>query len=129
MKIVETRTTRLRVGFESTYEINMDPSGFEPEASPLQRERSTVELRARAIKKSRQSNCAALVAAFPVKENKKEVIHPQVPLQIPCDDLTHLTDLWFAAIKKLKLTTSLLGWFDGRCVQGAGTYSPDDDNI
>jgi hypothetical protein len=27
----------------------MDPSGFEPEASPLQRERSTVELRARAL--------------------------------------------------------------------------------
>ena len=24
---------------------------------------------------------------------KKEVIHPQVPLQIPCDDLAHLTDL------------------------------------
>ena len=26
------------------------------------------------------------------KNKKKEVIHPQVPLQIPCDDLTHLTD-------------------------------------
>ena len=62
-------------------------------------------------------------------EKEKEVIHPQVPLQIPCDDLTHLTDLWFATIKKLKLTTSLLGWFDGRCVQGAGTYSPDDANV
>ena len=29
---------------------------------------------------------------FFLKE-KKEVIHPQVPLQIPCDDLAHLTDL------------------------------------
>jgi len=28
-------------------------------------------------------------------ENKKEVIHPQVPLRIPCDDLTHLTELRF----------------------------------
>jgi len=25
------------------------------------------------------------------------VIHPQVPLRIPCDDLTHLTDLRFDA--------------------------------
>lgn len=82
-------------------------------------------------KKIEQPNCAELnVPHFPIAEkNKKEVIHPQVPLQIPCDDLTHLTDLWFGAIKELRLTKSLLGWFDGRCVQGAGTYSPDDANI
>ena len=30
---------------------------------------------------------------------KKEVIHPQVPLRIPCDDLTHLTELKFDLIK------------------------------
>jgi hypothetical protein len=35
---------------------------------------------------------------FLVKKNKKEVIHLQVPLQIPCDDLTHLTELEFEAI-------------------------------
>ena len=28
----------------------------------------------------------------------KEVIHPQVPLRIPCDDLTHLTELRFDII-------------------------------
>ena len=32
-----------------------------------------------------------------ILENKKEVIHPQVPLRIPCDDLTHLTELRFGA--------------------------------
>ena len=30
---------------------------------------------------------------------KKEVIHPQVPLRIPCDNLTHLTDLKFGTTK------------------------------
>ena len=29
----------------------------------------------------------------------KEVIHPQVPLRIPCDDLTHLTDPQFGVSK------------------------------
>ncbi len=29
---------------------------------------------------------------FLFKKRKKEVIHPQVPLRIPCDDLTHLTE-------------------------------------
>ena len=55
---------------------------------------------------------------------KKEVIHPQVPLRIPCDDLTRLITPEFDTIKKLRLTQTLLEWFDGRCVQGAGTYSP-----
>ena len=35
---------------------------------------------------------------------KKEVIHPQVPLRIPCDDLTRLIMSKFDAIKKLRLT-------------------------
>ena len=62
-------------------------------------------------------------------KRKKEVIQPQVPLRLPCDDLTHLTELRFDAIKESQLTWTLLGWFDGRCVQGAGTYSPDDDYV
>ncbi len=32
----------------------------------------------------------------------KEVIQPQVPLRLPCDDLTHLTELRFDLIKKTK---------------------------
>ena len=31
---------------------------------------------------------------------KKEVIHPQVPLRIPCDDLTPLTELRIDHLKK-----------------------------
>ena len=39
-----------------------------------------------------------------IKKIKKEVIHPQVPLRIPCDDLTLLTELRFELAKKLTLT-------------------------
>ena len=60
---------------------------------------------------------------------KKEVIQPQVPLRLPCDDLTRLTEHRFNLTNKLSFTYTLLGWFDGRCVQGAGTYSPDDDDV
>ena len=55
---------------------------------------------------------------------KKEVIQPQVPLRLPGDDLAHLTEIRFDIANKLCLTQTLLGWLDGRCVQGAGTYSP-----
>ena len=57
------------------------------------------------------------------------MIHPHVPVGIPCYDFTPLTNH--------TLGTSLLqagwvshfgckslGWCDGRCVQGPGTYSP-----
>jgi hypothetical protein len=57
------------------------------------------------------------------------VIQPQVPLRLPCDDLAHLTDHRFELIKKPTLIYSLLEWLDGRCVQGAGTYSPDADDV
>ena len=32
------------------------------------------------------------------------MIHPQVPLRIPCDDLTHLTKLRFVLLKKVTIT-------------------------
>ena len=32
-------------------------------------------------------------------KNKKEVIQPQVPLRLPCDDLTLLAELRFELIK------------------------------
>ena len=54
----------------------------------------------------------------------KEVIHPQVPLRIPCYDLTLLAEPKFEYPKKSTLTRTRLRWFDGRCVQGAGAYSP-----
>jgi len=77
----------------------------------------------------------------------KEVIQPQVPLRLPClssremflvipclnivilpisilYDLAHLAELWLDSGKNQKLTKIPLGWLDGQCVQGAGTYSP-----
>ena len=34
------------------------------------------------------------------KRKKKEVIQPQVPLRLPCDDLTLLTELRFDLVKE-----------------------------
>ena len=39
-----------------------------------------------------------LSRSFFPKEKEKEVIQPQVPLRLPCDDLTHLTELRFGSI-------------------------------
>ena len=47
---------------------------------------------------------------------------PPIALRLPCGDLTPLTegqlDLLIISLDDLPLD-----WFDGRCVQGAGTYS------
>ena len=40
---------------------------------------------------------------IPGERKKKEVIHPQVPLRIPCDDLTLLTELKFDVTNKPRL--------------------------
>lgn len=37
-----------------------------------------------------------------IDNKKKEVIQPQVPLRLPCDDLAHLTETRFAMAKKAK---------------------------
>jgi hypothetical protein len=75
----------------------MDPSGFEPEASALQGQRSTgLNYGPKPIAIDYEG-CRLVV-------NKKEVIHPQVPLRVPCDDLTHLTELRFELTRKLILT-------------------------
>ena len=55
------------------------------------------------------------------------MIHLQVPLQIPCYDLTLLVEgrLEYPISEDVgSLTHPQLRWFDGRCVQGAGAYSP-----
>jgi len=59
------------------------------------------------------------------KTKIKEVIQPHVPVRLPCYDLTLLANLWFKSLNA-SFTKSSLGWFDGRCVQGAGTYSAKD---
>ena len=52
-----------------------------------------------------------------------EVIQPQIPLRLPCYDLSPLAKPRFDRRCAGLIRTSL-GCFDGRCVQGAGTYSP-----
>ncbi len=61
---------------------------------------------------------------------RKEVIQPQVLLRLPCYDLVLLTKHSFNIFLQVALVRYnvfgciLLGWLDGRCVQGSGTYSP-----
>ena len=59
----------------------------------------------------------------------KEVIEPQIPLQLPCYDLALLAEPGFDPYNfRMGLIQIPLGWLDGRCVQGAGTYSPRDSD-
>ena len=54
---------------------------------------------------------------------RKEVIHPQLPLRMPCYDFVPVTNLTF-----YRPTPAFgycqLPWRDGRCVQDSRTYSP-----
>ena len=60
---------------------------------------------------------------------RKEVIQPHLPVRLPCYDFTPLTLHTFDASAPIKGSAGgfgcrRLGWCDGRCVQGPGTYSP-----
>ena len=46
-----------------------------------------------------------------------EAIHLQVPLQIPCYDLTPLSKAGSNTPRGRALTHPQLRWFDGRCVR------------
>ena len=53
------------------------------------------------------------------------------PVKLPISplyDLALLADLWFDSSRRRNLARNPLGWLDGQCVQGAGTYSPLDAN-
>ena len=52
--------------------------------------------------------------------------HPIILPISPSYDLAHLAELWLDFDKNQKLAKDPLGWLDGQCVQGAGTYSPLD---
>ncbi len=60
----------------------------------------------------------------------EEVIRPQVPLRPPCYDFAPLGSPQLVlpspgvTLERRGLVGGSLGWRDGRCVQGAGTYSP-----
>ena len=60
---------------------------------------------------------------------RKEVIQPLVLQRLPCYDLVHLIRITFGrsllrAGWVSDFECAQLGWLDGRCVQGPGTYSP-----
>ena len=59
---------------------------------------------------------------------RKEVIQPHLPVRLPCYDFTPLTLHTFDASPPRGWAGGFgcrrLGWCDGRCVQGPGTYSP-----
>ena len=81
--------------------IYMDPSGFEPDAS------SSLSCCVQGRRSTRLSYGPtqwlwknSLVEKWTCKlKSKKEVIQPQVPLRLPCDDLTLLAELRFDLIK------------------------------
>jgi hypothetical protein len=60
----------------------------------------------------------------PVKPLRKEVIHPQLRLGIPCYDLSLIADFGFVPILHRDLGRRRLCCLDGRCVQDPRTYSP-----
>lgn len=116
----------------------MDPLGFEPRASSLQRRHSPTELWAHPSITRGSSLDSSKVPDRPrtaiarkrtkwagaaPQSRSVEVIQPQIPLRLPCYDLSPLAKPRFDCHTGSLIRTSL-GCFDGRCVQGAGTYSP-----
>ena len=73
------------------------------------------------------SRCSAIAFALPVL-HRKEVIQPHLPIRLPCYDFTPIIDPTFDGSLLNGQATgfgcSRLSWFDGRCVQSPGTYSP-----
>ena len=55
-------------------------------------------------KQARRNDLDFLIVGENPSKRKKEVIQPQVPLRLPCDDLTHLTELRFNVLKKARFT-------------------------
>ena len=55
---------------------------------------------------------------------RKEVIHPQLPLRVPCYDFILVTSPTFALSNWKVFGYYRLPWCDGRCVQDPRTYSP-----
>ena len=60
---------------------------------------------------------------------ERRSIQPHLPVRLPCYDFTPLTLHTFDASAPEKGSAGgfgcrRLGWCDGRCVQGPGTYSP-----
>ena len=54
---------------------------------------------------------------------RKEVIHRQLPLPMPCYDLAPVMSFGLEH-SKVRFIRFPLPWLDGRCVQNLRTYSP-----
>src|ERR1700690_3296950 len=54
---------------------------------------------------------------------RKEVIHRQLPLPMPCYDLAPVTSFGLEH-NKVRFIHLPLPWLDGRCVKNLRTYSP-----
>ena len=72
-------------------------------------------------------DCVCLPGSFRLP--RKEVIQPHLPVRLPCYDFTPLAPHAFGASAPRGGSAGdfgcrRLGWCDGRCVQGPGTYSP-----
>lgn len=80
----------------------MDPSGFEPESPPCKGGVLPDYTTGPIWNDMIVDNSKNYHFLFYIK--KKEVIQPQVPLRLPCDDLTHLAKLRFVPSKKMDLT-------------------------
>src|SRR3954466_16269275 len=65
---------------------------------------------------------------WPVLLLRKEVIQPHLPVRLPCYDFTPIANPTFDGSLHKGWATGFgccrLSWCDGRCVQGPGTYSP-----
>ena len=115
---------------------SMDPLGFEPRASALQRRRSATELWARP-----PYLLALVVHRCPIDGIVFRALPPvkwaEVDASVPVSGGDPAADSPTATLLRLKppceaqirpshdgLIRTSLGCFDARCVQGAGTYSP-----
>ena len=75
----------------------------------------------------RSATCLWWGRDLPKRLLRKEVIQAHVLVHLPCYDFTLLTDHTFGtpllAVRVSDFGYNQLGWCDGRCVQGPGTYS------
>jgi hypothetical protein len=107
----------------------MDLLGFEPRASALQRQRSSTDLQARERREIHKNGSPEDLSVYrhlasgsffslggdPAADSPTATL---LRLNPPCEIQVRTRH------RVRALTHTSLGWFDGRCVQGAGTYSP-----
>ena len=129
---VEPRFPLKRLGSRRAREV--DPLGFEPRASSLQRRHSTAELWARPVSpdsskvlgRPRGHRTAIDAVGWAGARPQSRTLGGDPAADSPTATLLRLKPPCGAQIRPAHagLIRTPLGCFDGRCVQGAGTYSP-----